>query len=268
MTMLRPTPLPATLSEAACRVLSEPEPKAKVDLTRTYAEAWATGQLTDIGARKPPERPARPLRPELKAPRDMPKRNSRGTSGRRVFLHAIAHIELNAIDLAWDLVCRFTHEDMPSAFYDDWVGVALDEANHFDLLEMRLQDLGCRYGDLPAHDGLWQAALTTQDDLAARLALVPMVLEARGLDTTPGAVEKLTQAGDMESAALLQKIGNEEIPHVAAGVRWFEFLCKRRKQPPIPRFRELVDSRFKGQLKPPFNHSARSTAQMSAAYYQ
>lgn len=266
--MTMPAQFPETLCDAACRILNEPSPSVKVTLTRTFADGWLSGQISEIGDQPPPALPARPVRPELKHPHDMPKRNSRGTSGKRVFLHAIAHIELNAIDLAWDLVCRFTHEDMPRAFYDDWVGVALDEANHFDLLANRLEALDSAYGDLPAHNGLWEAALTTQDDLAARLALVPMVLEARGLDTTPGAVERLHQAGDTETAHLLQKIGDEEIPHVAAGVRWFEFLCERRGIAPIPQFHEFVASRFKGQLKPPFNQQARTAAQMDGAYYQ
>jgi uncharacterized ferritin-like protein (DUF455 family) len=261
-------PEPETLCEAACQVLDEPAPHQKVALTRRFAAAWRAGHLCKIGQVMPPERPARPKRPALKSPMDMPRRGKGGLAGKRAFLHAIAHIELNAIDLAWDMVCRFVDENMPKAFHDDWVGVALDEANHFALLDARLNALDAAYGDLPAHDGLWEAALTTKDDLLARLAIVPLILEARGLDTTPGAVERLLQAGDTETAALLGKIAAEEIPHVAAGVRWFEFLCERRGLACVPTFHQIAASRYAGRLKPPFNTAARSKAGMKAAYYQ
>jgi len=200
-------------------------------------------------------------------PRDMPRRSKAGVEGRRAFLHAIAHIELNAIDLAWDIIARFTGEDMPRAFFDDWVQVAVDEANHFDMLCQRLRDLDSDYGAYPAHDGLWEAAANTMDDLMARLALVPMVLEARGLDTTPAAVRRLRGNGDHETAAILETIGREEIPHVAAGVRWFEFLARRRRLDAIPTFREIISQRFNGNLKAPFNETARHQAGMSEDYY-
>lgn len=258
---------PATLSKAALSVLLEPNAAGKVERTRAYAAAWSDHRITEIGRSHPPDRPARPARPELRPPRDMPKRRKGGAAGRAAFVHAIAHIELNAIDLAWDIVVRFTGEAMPEAFYDDWVGVASDEAEHFAMLAGRLADLGSAYGDLPAHDGLWQAAADTADDLLARLAVVPMILEARGLDTTPGAVQRLTEAGDGETAAILETIGREEIPHVAAGVRWFEFLCDRRGMEPVATFRHLARSRFNGVIKPPFNRAARDAAGMPEPYY-
>ncbi len=183
------------------------------------------------------------------------------------FIHAIAHIELNAIDLAWDIIARFTNEALPKLFYDDWVQVALDEAEHFNLLSERLSELGGAYGDLPAHNGLWEAAVTTNDDLLARLAIVPMTLEARGLDTTPGAVSKLRQAGDAQSADILQRIGSEEIPHVRAGVRWFETLCEGRGIDPVTSYHEFIRTRFQGSLKPPFNEEARAQAGMTIEYY-
>ena len=243
---------PKSLSEAALRVLCEPTPADKVDLTRRFAKAWQAGEISDIGSHHPPDRPARPGRPELKPPDQVPRRGKGGIEGKRAFIHAIAHIELNAIDLAWDIVCRFTDEDLPPAFYDDWVGIALDEAEHFDLLLARLHKLGGDYGDLSAHDGLWEAAQTTNDDLAARLALVPMILEARGLDTTPIAVQRFRDSNDQETADILDKIGNEEIPHVAAGVRWFEFLCHRCGIPPVATFHKIVTAQYKGRIKPHF----------------
>jgi len=183
----------------------------------------------------------------------MPKRKPGGAAGRIAVIHAIAHIELNAIDLAWDIVARFTGEDMPRGFYGDWVQVAVDEADHFDLLDQRLTDLGAAYGDLPAYDGLWEAAETTADDLLARLALVPMVLEARGLDTTPQAVRRFRAGGDDDTADILARIAEEEIPHVAAGVRWFRFLCARRGIDAVATFHALTRQNFNGHLKPPFN---------------
>lgn len=198
----------------------------------------------------------------------MPRRKKRSLDGRRAFLHAIAHIELNAVDLAWDIVARFAEPTLPRGFYDDFVDTARDEADHFAMLDRRLRELGAAYGDLPAHDGLWEAAAATSDDLAARLALVPMVLEARGLDTTPKAVAELEAAGDPESAAMLAKIGREEIPHVAAGVRWFAHLCQAAGQEPEARFHAIVRARFKGNLKPPFNDDARAQAGMPPGYYR
>ncbi|MBC8337315.1 MAG: ferritin-like domain-containing protein [Rhodospirillales bacterium] len=262
------TALPESLSEAARAVISEPEPVAKVALTRRFADAWDNGNIAVTGHTPMPDRPARPAAPELRPPRDMPKRNPRGEAGRIAFLHAIAHIELNAIDLAWDILGRFTVEEMPKAFFDDWVAVALDEAEHFDLLARRLEALGAAYGDHPAHDGLWEAAEITADDLAARLALVPMVLEARGLDTTPKAVRQLRDSGDGASADVLETIATEEIPHVAAGVRWFEFLCDKRGLEPVAEFHRLVGERFRGSLKAPFNEAARAEAGFSHHYYR
>jgi uncharacterized ferritin-like protein (DUF455 family) len=260
--------MPDSLSDAARAVITEPDPADKVTLTRAFAAAWACGDIATVGRVALPDRPARPMAPELRPPREMPKRNPRGEAGRVAFLHAICHIELNAIDLAWDIVGRFTGEDLPRAFYDDWVAVARDEADHFGMLSRRLDELGAAYGDLPAHDGLWEAATSTADDLLARLALVPMVLEARGLDTTPTAVRRLRDAGDTISADILETIGTEEIPHVAAGVRWFEFLCTKRGLDPVPAFQGLVAERFRGSLKPPFNEAARTEAGFSPQYYQ
>jgi uncharacterized ferritin-like protein (DUF455 family) len=262
-----------TLAGAALAVLGSAEPARKVELTRSHAAAWRTGRLSGPTAARPPDRPARPDRPELRPPRDMPARRKAGSlAGRVALLHALAHIELNAIDLAWDIVARFSAdveggEALPRSFVDDWVGVADDEARHFDLLSRRLADMGSAYGDLPAHDGLWQAARETSGDLAARLAVVPMVLEARGLDVTPAMIENLNRFGDRESADILQLIHDEEIGHVAAGRRWFDWVCARRGLEPVSAWRALVEKHFKGGLKPPFNVGSRSRADFPPEFY-
>ncbi len=204
----------------------------------------------------------------LRPPKEMPKRRAFGSpAGRIALLHALAHIELNAIDLAWDIVVRFSGERLPREFCDDWAGVAAEEAQHFELLSARLADFGAAYGDLPAHDGLWEAAAATADDVLARLAVVPLVLEARGLDVTPQMAARLDRAGDAQSAAILRHIYRDEIGHVAVGVRWFERLCHEHGLIPEAVFRDGVRRCFKGQLKPPFNHEARAAAGFSARYY-
>jgi uncharacterized ferritin-like protein (DUF455 family) len=258
-----------TLSKAACAVLAAADPDAKVELTRRFARAWRGGALAPGGDERPPVRPARPPRPELKPPRDMPRRRAAGSrDGRIALLHAVAHIELNAIDLAWDLIARFGGSELPAAFHDDWVEVAAEEAKHFALLVERLASLGASYGDLPAHDGLWEAATATEGDLLARLAVVPLVLEARGLDVTPAMIERLERAGDGDSAAVLRVILGDEIGHVAIGVRWFRWDCARRGCDPAASYRELVRRHFKGALKPPFNDAARGAAGLTPEFYQ
>ncbi|CCQ74338.1 ferritin-like domain-containing protein [Magnetospira sp. QH-2] len=258
-----------SLCAAARDILTTPDPLDKVAGSFDLARAWRAGDVTEIGAGSfsAPDRPARPRMPELRAPRHMPRRSKSGLAGRVALLHAIAHIELNAIDLAWDLIVRFGRMDHPRPFFDDWVAVAEDEARHFELLHQRLLDLGSVYGDLPAHDGLWEAAEATQDDLMARLALVPMLLEARGLDTTPPTVARLLRNGDRESADILALIGEEEESHVAAGVRWFGVACADRDQTPSEAYQHLVRSRFRGRIKPPFNEPARNRAGLTGDYY-
>ena len=190
----------------------------------------------------------------------MPRRRAGGLAGRIALLHALAHIELNAIDLAWDLIGRFTDEALPRAFYDDWVAVADDEARHFGMLADRLEALGSHYGALPAHDGLWLAAQRTAHDLMARLAVVPLVLEARGLDVTPGIAARLRSAGDEDSAAIVDVIAAEEVSHVGAGWRWFTHVAAARGVEPEPTYRELVRTHYGAALKPPFNSAARGKA--------
>lgn len=261
-------PAPATLSAAACAVLLAAAPAEKVRLTRHHADAWKTGLIGEIGSDTPPARPARPERPQLMLPKDMPKRSKGGVRGRIALLHALAHIELNAIDLAWDIIARFgAAEDLPRAFFDDWVQVAVDEALHFELLERRLADLGAAYGDLPAHDGLWRAATSTAGDLLDRLALVPMTHEARGLDTTPPTMERLNANGDPETVAVLDIIYRDEITHVAAGVRWFRHVCAARGLVPETEYQARLPRLHPGGLKGPFNAEARGAAGMPAEWY-
>jgi uncharacterized ferritin-like protein (DUF455 family) len=199
----------------------------------------------------------------------VPKRRNFGSpAGRLALLHALAHIELNAIDLAWDIVARFAGGDLPREFFDDWVGVAAEEAEHFALLAARLEALGGCYGALPAHDGLWEAAAATAHDLLARLAVIPLVLEARGLDVTPEMMLRLQRAGDPESAAVLERIYRDEVGHVAVGVRWFDRLCRASDLDPAAVYRDRVQRYFSGALKPPFNREARDRAGFPAAYYE
>ncbi|HOO81252.1 MAG TPA: ferritin-like domain-containing protein [Alphaproteobacteria bacterium] len=261
-----------TLCEAAMDVLSTPEAVKKAEKTRQYAQAWRAGDICNIGHADLPARPARSERPQLLAPKDMPKRAKAGSPRSKIaLLHALAHIELNAIDLAWDVMARgfdlggFTR---PKDFYDDWVKVADDEAKHHLMLEERLNALGASYGDLPAHDGLWESSEKTAHDFAARLAIVPMVLEARGLDVTPGMIAAMEKQGDTETAHMLQIIHDDEITHVRAGTRWFEAWCAHHGKDVEETWQDLVRTYFNGQLKRPFNHPSREEAGMIRDWYE
>ncbi|MCG8505720.1 MAG: ferritin-like domain-containing protein [Sphingomonadales bacterium] len=261
-------PAGESVGRAACRVLLTANAEDKAAASRQAAADWRAGRLNHDDWPTPPDRPARPDRPVLLPPSEMPKRRRGGSKATRTaLLHAVAHIELNAIDLAWDIVARFGAQ-MPRAFLDDWVAVGDDEARHFLLIQQRLAGLSSYYGAMPAHDGLWQTATATHDDLAARLAVVPMVLEARGLDVTPAMIARFEAVGDDESAAALKVIYEDEIGHVAAGVRWFDYLCARRGIAPEAYFRQLVAQHFHGRLKPPFNQDARLKAGMAASLYE
>ncbi len=196
----------------------------------------------------------------------MPRR--RGAAGRVALLHAIAHIELNAIDLAWDMIARFASADLPRAFYDDWVRVGDEEAKHFTLLNTRLAEMDAAYGDLPAHDGLWQSAQETAHDVLARLAVAPLVLEARGLDVTPAMIARLDKAGDAESARILRIILADEVGHVAAGSRWFDHIAAARGLDPASTFQALVRRHYRGRIRPPFNRTGRDAAGFHADWYE
>ncbi len=260
-----------SLAEAAARIVAAPAPADKVALTRAAAAAWRARTLSlTRGQLDPnmPQRPGRPERPLLMHPRDVPRRGFGTADGRTAFMHAIAHIELNAIDLAWDIVGRFAHIAMPRSFYDDWVRVGFEEAHHFSLLSARMAAFGAEYGDYPAHDGLWEAAEATGGDLIARLAIVPLVLEARGLDVTPSMVTKFEALGDAESAAVLERIYEDEKGHVYVGASWFRYLCDREGLSSEPTFHAMVRRHFRGALKPPFNDRARSAACLTPGFYR
>lgn len=256
-----------SLAEAARSVLLCGDADGKARLAREVAARWRAGHLVAGTVVPMPDRPNRPERPQLLLPRDMPRRSFKGERGRIALLHSLAHIELNAIDLAFDLAGRFADAALPKEFFDDWIGVGDDEARHFAMLQARLAAHGATYGDLPAHDGLWQAAEETRHDLMARLAVVPMVLEARGLDVTPAMIGRLTAAGDHESAKVLETIYTEEQDHVSAGARWFSFLCRGRNVEPETTFHALVRRYFRGALKPPFNDRARAAAGIPPGFY-
>lgn len=260
-----------TLSQMAVEVLTTADGRAKTALSRAHAARWQASRAADdpipLGRALPPDRPARPARPELLDPREVPRRRPGSPQGRIAMLHAIAHIELNAVDLHWDIIARFAHVPMPPGFYDDWVKAADEESKHFNLVCDVLESLGSHYGALAAHAGMWRAAEDTADDLTARLAVVPMVLEARGLDVTPGMIAIFENANETEAVAALRTIYAEEVGHVAYGVKWFNWLCGREGLDPKEVFHALVRRYFPGSLKPPFNAEKRAEAGMPPDFY-
>jgi uncharacterized ferritin-like protein (DUF455 family) len=255
------------LSQAALTVLTTADPYAKVRAARTAARDWRLGRLEHAFSAAMPDRPARPARPELLPPNRMPKRGRAGSDASRIaMIHALAHIEFVAIDLAFDLIGRFGAH-FPRGFVDDWMRVGADEAMHFALLDRRLHALGSHYGALPAHDGLWQAAEETARDPLARLAIVPMVLEARGLDITPATIERFQAVGDLATARILGRILADEERHVRAGTIWFRRSCESAGLEPVATWQSLVARHFRGALKPPFNDSARARAGLTRDFY-
>ena len=259
-----------TVSKDAINVLGTENADAKAARAIIFGDKWKDkmGNLP-VGKCELPPKPARPQQPLMVRPAEVPRRRiNRNISGRIALLHALAHIELNAIDLACDLIARFAGNPMlPNNFARDWIGVATDEAKHFQLLARRLKELDSYYGDLPAHDSLWEVAEKTADDLLGRLAIVPLVLEARGLDVTPPMISKLRKVEDHASADILEVIHNDEITHVAVGQRWFQYLCERMNLNPSKTFHALVRQYFNGQLKPPFNKDSRDAAGIPRSFY-
>jgi len=255
---------PELFAEAA-RCLLIQDPASKCEAVCLLAEEVRSGTCAlDFNIPVPTEdQPGRPALPILVDPSAVPRRRLGTPAGRTALVHAIAHIEFNAINLALDAACRF--RDMPEAYYADWVGIAADEARHFCLLQARLTELGSTYGDFPAHNGLWEMAGRTADSCLARMALVPRVLEARGLDVTPGMIERLRQVGDLTTVAILEVILGEEVAHVATGTRWFNFCCEREGKDPLPAFLELLKSRYSGTVRGPFNLEARLAAGFTTA---
>ncbi len=246
---------------AALAALREIDPATKATATRALYAAVLDGNLacsTDLELAEPANLPGRPARPELVDPRQLKRRSMQSPEGRAVLLHALAHIEFNAINLALDAVWRFA--GMPAAFYTDWLKVAAEEAHHFSLLVARLAEFGHAYGDFPAHDGLWDMCERTRADVLARMALVPRTLEARGLDASPPIRARLQQAGDHASAAILDVILRDEIGHVLIGNRWFRHLCDVGGLDPHDTYTRLADQYHAPKLRGPFNFEARRDA--------
>lgn len=247
------------LRERALQVLCLTDPAAKAAATRALFAALAEHPLDSAAALpEPADLPGRPLRPRLVPPKDVPTRSPFTTEGRAALLHAIAHIEFNAINLALDAAWRFT--GMPDAFYRDWLQVANEEALHFTLLREHLQSLGVDYGDFDAHDGLWLMTQRTAHDVLARMALVPRTLEARGLDATPPLQAKFARASDPRAVEILGIILRDEVGHVAIGNRWYRWLCERAGLDPVAAYAELTERFQAPRLRPPFNLEARRAA--------
>jgi len=252
------------LFEASACCLALADPQEKCSAVSALAGAVERGDFlwdTEVPV-KPIIAPGRPSKPELVEPSQVPRRRLGSESGRAALVHAIAHIEFNAINLALDAVYRF--RGMPEQYYLDWISVAQDEARHFLLLQSRLMQMSCHYGDFPAHNGLWEMAEKTADSCLVRMALVPRVLEARGLDVTPGMIERLRSVGDEATIAALDVILAEEVRHVAVGTHWFNFCCEQENRPPEETFLELLRSRFSGSIRGPFNLEARAEAGFTA----
>ncbi len=256
-----------SIAAAIRAALLTADPRAKCFAARKVARDWRRGALAWRFDVPMPDRPAWPGRPELLSPGQMPKRGRFGSDRARIALwHSIAHIEFVAIDLALDMAGRFGAA-MGEEFVSDFLAVAADEAMHFALLARKLESLGSHYGALPAHAGLWEAAAATSGDVAARLAVVPMVLEARGLDVTPGMIDRVQEAGDAHGAKILTRILDDEIRHVAFGTKHFRACAQTLGREPESLWQALVKQHFRGAVKPPFNDSARLAAGLSLGFY-
>jgi uncharacterized ferritin-like protein (DUF455 family) len=263
------------LRRHALQVLCLPDPAEKAAAARALHAQAQAGAALEAGADLQaeclvslrqaafPALPGRPPRPRLVPASQVPQRSPFTPEGRAALLHAIAHIEFNAINLALDATWRFA--GLPAAYYTDWLQVAAEEALHFTLLREHLQTLGRDYGDFDAHDGLWAMTEKTAADVIARMALVPRTLEARGLDATPPIQARLRAAGDLRAVEILDVILRDEIGHVAIGNRWYGWLCERAGLHPLRHYRTLVERYAAPRLKPPFNHPARRAAGFSDA---
>lgn len=257
---------------AALQALAVPEPEDKVRAVVALWMALQNGTIdldpaVDLRAAAGDHAlPGRPQRPRLVAPRDLPARSPHSAAGHAALIHAVAHIEFNAINLALDAVWRFA--DLPTDYYREWLQVAREEALHFSLLRDHLRHLGYAYGDFEAHDGLWMMTERTAHDVLARMALVPRFMEARGLDATPPMQARLRRAGDPRAVEILDLILRDEVGHVAVGNRWYAHVCAQRQLDPLKTFSELARAHGAPRLRPPFNLEARRQAGFSAAELQ
>lgn len=250
----------ASVFDLALEAIKESTLNKKITLTNACKTGWAHKKLSNQSTSEIEKIkiPGRPEKPHLVWPRDLPKRKLNSEEGRAALLHAICHIEFNAINLALDAVYRF--QDMPNDYYSDWLKIAHEEAKHFSLLYDYLNELGFTYGSFPAHNGLWELAVDTDYDVLVRMALVPRVMEARGLDVTPGIIKKFENIGDSRAVEILHIILEEEKGHVDIGNRWFNFMCNQRNVEPLATFKQLIAKHIKGQIKPPFAREARLEA--------
>ena len=246
--------LPLSFRDGLLAALVEPDPDRKCAAIAALRFGGEAPRGSPASAHRVP---GRPLRPELISPREVPNRGLGSVEGRAALCHAVAHIEFNAINLALDAAWRFG--DLPRAYYADWLSVAQDEARHFLAVRQRLRELGSDYGALPAHNGLWEAAEKTAHDVLVRMACVPRVLEARGLDVTPGMIRRLRELRDTETIAVLEVILDEEVRHVAIGSHWFRWCCEQRGLDPVPTFKRLLAENG-AVLRPPLNLEARARA--------
>lgn len=248
---------------AAERCLCCTDVEQKLGLAKRLWDDWRAGLLVRTGELPEAELTdaGRPSRPTLVAPGRLAHRRIGTPEGQAALLHAVAHIEFNAINLACDAVYRF--RDLPDAYYADWARVAAEEAHHFSLLQGRLAQLGYRYGDFPAHNGLWELAVETAGDPLLRMALVPRVMEARGLDVTPGMMERFASIGDRQSVAILEVILRDEVGHVEAGSRWFRHLCVERDLEPESTYFSILEQHFAGGIRCPLHKEARRQAGFS-----
>lgn len=252
------------IREQALQCLLTTDPWSKAAATRDlYKQVRNSGFEVSHAALKVPEFPGRPDNPELVPPRDLPRRRNNQQTGHATLIHAICHIEFNAINLGLDAIARFS--EMPEDYYADWLQVAYEESTHFEMLDAHLKALGFSYGDFSAHDGMWEMARKTHHDPLTRMALVPRVLEARGLDVTPAMMDKLRKSGDHRAVEILETILREEVGHVKVGTRWFNYLCEQRELDPYQTFKDLLETYFNGEIRGPFHTDARMAAGFSEA---
>lgn len=260
------SPVPASLADYGRRVLLTPDPIEKAEITHQAWRAFTSG-LFPVGSAQPPPHPARPPRPELLPPRLIPSLKQTHLPLNVYTLHNLAHVELNAIDLAWDTVVRFSNMNLPERFYADFARVADDESRHLTWCLQRLEELGYEYGCMPAHDLLWKGCVDSAGNLSDRLAVVPLSQEARGLDAGQRLSERLVGWGDNRSAAIVAKIADEERAHVAVGVAWFRAVCGAIGVDPATRFAQTLTSLCPDLLKGPFNHEAREEVGLAREWY-
>mmetsp|Transcript_5561 Transcript_5561/g.8623 ORF Transcript_5561/g.8623 Transcript_5561/m.8623 type:complete len:356 (+) Transcript_5561:91-1158(+) len=255
-----------TLSAIGVKVLESACPSDKVAITFAAKRLWDDGDISVIGTTTAPDRPARPEKPALVPHTDVPSQRAGVVPANVHSLHMLTHVELNAIDLAWDSIVQFSDRGLPTEFAVDFLDVANDEAHHFSWLSSRLQTLGYYYGVMAAHDQLWDCAIRTKNDLSARMAIVPLVQEARGLDAGPRFVARLIGLGDLESAQIVHQISVEEELHVRVGMKWFLFECRRLGINPLDHFHHCVRT-YDSPINPPFNSEARSKAGLTEDWY-